>query len=68
MEQVKAEVEFKAFNPVTGEKKSKPFNQYYTPEEWADLQKHGPQRGLFVNKVIEAPEGVDISYRNPGSK
>lgn len=63
-----AEVEFKKFNPVTGEKSSKPFNQYYVPEEWEALKIHGPRRGLFVNKVIEAPDGVDTSYPNPGSK
>lgn len=68
MTQVLAEVEFKAFNPITGEKKSNAFNQYYTPQEWADLQKHGPARGLFVNQIIEAPEWIDTTYKNPGTK
>lgn len=60
------EVEFRSFNPLTGEKKSKPFKQYYTVEDWKALKVHGPNMGLFVNRVIEAPAGADTSYPNPG--
>ena len=65
--QVLAEVEYRKFNRETGERESKPFNQYYTIEEWMYLQEHGPKRRLFVNKVIEAPTGINTSYQNPGS-
>lgn len=63
--QVLAEVEFRKFDRLTGERLSKPFNQYYVPEEWEYLKKHGPRMGLFVNRVIEAPAGTDTSYPNP---
>jgi hypothetical protein len=62
---VLAELEFKQFNPTTGERISKPFQQYYDPQEWEDLKAHGPRRGLFLIKVIEAPEGTDLEYKNP---
>lgn len=60
-----AEVEFRKFNRLTGERISKPFRQYYVPEEWEALKEHGPRMGLFVNEVIEAPSWVDTGYPNP---
>lgn len=39
------EVEFRSFNPLTGEKKSKPFKQYYTVEDWKAFESTRPQYG-----------------------
>lgn len=64
-----AEIEQRLFDHQTGEKLSSPVpNQSFTAEDWKQFQEHGPGQGWFVNEVKEAPEGIDLTYNNPGKK
>lgn len=65
---VVAEVEQRRFDRDTGERLSKAFNVTYLPQEWDDFKVHGPNQGWYVNKVVEAPDGVDTKYTNPDAK
>lgn len=62
---VLAVVERRHFSSTGKRLSPPPFEQHYTPLEWAQFQETGPKIGLFVKEVKEAPDGVDISYKNP---
>lgn len=62
---VRAKIE-KRHTTSTGKRLSPPaFEQYYTREEWKQFQESGPKLGYFLLEVIEAPDGLDVSYANP---
>lgn len=65
---VHVEIEVKAFDAATGEKKSKPIVQKFYPGAWRQFQKEGPKLGYWVNEVLFAPKDVDTAYENPDPK
>lgn len=65
---VTAIIEKRKFNMTTGERESKAFPQTFNPVDWAQFQEAGPKLGWYVNEIVEAPAGIDLTYKNPGSK
>jgi hypothetical protein len=67
-DQVVAMIEKRKFDPVTGQRHSKEFPCTYNLVDWIQFQEFGAKLGWFVNSIVSAPDGVDTSYKNPGSK
>lgn len=65
---IKAEIEQRA-GDGRGNKTSEPIEQYFNPQDWETFRREfGKRIGWFVNKIIEAPEGTNLEYTQPGDK
>lgn len=68
IERIKAIVERRHYSP-SGERLSPPpFTQDYSREEWMAFQESGPKLGFWVVEIIEAPDGLDLSYSQMSPK
>lgn len=62
---VHALIEIPAFDPVTGERRSRPYIQKFQPGAWKQFQANGPRLGYWVQELLYAPRGINTEYHNP---
>lgn len=64
-EYILAVIDKKRFNRVTGQKLSNAYPCTFNRVEWTQFQEFGPKLGFFLDEILEAPAGLDLTYNNP---